>query len=119
MKSEILELVKKDEFYRDTYLYGLLCALRDGHRDIFEIQHEIIELFQQTNPATLKFNVGQDVFVLDKERFRYSMGGGLDGIIKTVNVEDRTYNVLLNFRGDEFLMTHIPEEKISLLKIRE
>ena len=119
MKSEILELVKKDEFYRDTYLYGLLCALRDGDRDIFEIQHEVLELFQQTNPPILKFKEGQEVFVLDKEKFRYSMGGGLDGTIKSVNVEDRTYNVLLNFRGDEFLMTHIPEEKITLLTIGE
>lgn len=57
---------------------------------------------------------GQDVFVSDKEKFRYSMGGGLDGTIKRVN-QDNTCDVLLNFRGDEFLMTNIPSEKIQLL----
>ena len=61
-----------------------------------------------------EFKEGQDVFVLDKKKFRYSMGGGLDGTIKRVNT-DNTCDVLLNFRGDEFLMTHIPSEMIQPL----
>lgn len=60
------------------------------------------------------FQEGQDVFVSDKDKFRYSMGGGLDGTIKRVN-QDNTCDVLLNFRGDAFLMTHIPKEKIRLV----
>lgn len=44
--SEIYALIRKDETYRDTYLYGLLCALKADDRNIFEIQKEIIKLFE-------------------------------------------------------------------------
>ena len=60
------------------------------------------------------FQEGDEVFVSDKEKFRYSMGGGLDGTITRVN-QDNTCDVLLNFRGDEFLIKNIPLGKIQLL----